>query len=211
MQGVRAAIVVCLLAGAARASTPDVFGLGSEESAVCGASAARVHDFSAGYYDPAGLTLVEKPEVSIDFAADGPDFEAEGRLWGGNLSMLCAVVGTPYLPRVQGGILFLEDVNEAAYRIERMLLQLHHAGILQRQRAIVLGDFSPTPSLPNDNGFDLGVVVGYLRSVLATPVLTGLPFGHGPRRVTLPIGAPGRLYVRAGQARLQFHRHPVLS
>ncbi len=154
---------------------------------------------------------IEKPEVSIDFAADGPDCEAEGRLWGGNLSMLCAVVGTPYLPRVQGGILFLEDVNEAAYRIERMLLQLHHAGILQRQRAVVLGDFSPTPSMPNDNGFDLSVVVGYLRSVMSTPVLTGLPFGHGQRRVTLPIGAPGRLYVRAGQARLQFHRHPVLS
>jgi muramoyltetrapeptide carboxypeptidase len=154
---------------------------------------------------------IEKPEVSIDFAADGPDLDAEGRLWGGNLSMLCAVLGTPYLPRVQGGILFLEDVNEAAYRIERMLLQLRQAGILQRQRAIVLGDFSPIPSLPNDNGFDLAVVVGYLRSVLTTPVLTGLPFGHGQRRVTLPIGAPGRLQVRAGQARLQFYRHPVLS
>jgi len=125
--------------------------------------------------------------------------------------MLCAVMGTPYLPRVQGGILFLEDVNEAAYRIERMLLQLLHAGILQRQRAVVLGDFTPTPSMPNDNGFDLSVVVGHLRSVLATPIVTGLPFGHGRRRVTLPIGAPGRLQLRAGQARLHFHRHPVLT
>jgi muramoyltetrapeptide carboxypeptidase len=154
---------------------------------------------------------IEKPEVSIEFAADGASCELEGQLWGGNLSMLCALVGTPYLPSVQGGILFLEDVNEAAYRIERMLLQLLHAGILQRQRVIVLGDFSPTPSLPNDNGFDLSIVVGYLRSVLAAPVVTGLPFGHGPRRVTLPIGAPGRLHVKAGQARLQFHGHPILS
>ena len=154
---------------------------------------------------------IEKPEVSIEFAADGPSCEVEGRLWGGNLSMLCAVVGTPYLPLVQGGILFLEDVNEAAYRIERMFLQLMHAGILQRQRAIVLGDFAPTPSLPNDNGFDLSVVVGYLRSVLTAPVVTGLPFGHGPRRVTLPIGAPGGLDVKAGRATLRFHRHPVLS
>ena len=154
---------------------------------------------------------IEKPEVSIEFTADGPSCEVEGRLWGGNLSMLCAVVGTPYLPLVQGGILFLEDVNEAAYRIERMFLQLMHAGILQRQRAIVLGDFSPTPSLPNDNGFDLSVVVGYLRSVLTAPVVTGLPFGHGPRRVTLPIGAPGGLDVKAGRATLRFHRHPVLS
>ena len=92
-----------------------------------------------------------------------------------------------------------------------MLLQLLHAGILQRQRAVVLGDFTPTPSMPNDNGFDLSVVVGHLRSVLATPIVTGLPFGHGRRRVTLPIGAPGRLQLRAGQARLHFHRHPVLT
>jgi muramoyltetrapeptide carboxypeptidase len=153
---------------------------------------------------------IEKPEVSVEFEAEGPDLDAQGRLWGGNLSMLCAVVGTPYLPRVQGGILFLEDVNEAAYRIERMLLQLLQAGILQRQRVLVLGDFSPTPVLPNDNGFDLSVVVKYLRSVLATPVLTGLPFGHGQRRLTLPIGAQGRLHVSAGRARLQFHGHPVL-
>jgi len=154
---------------------------------------------------------IEQPEVWIEFKTDGPDLDVRGRLWGGNLSMLCAVMGTPYLPRVQGGILFLEDVNEAAYRIERMLLQLLHAGILQRQRAVVLGDFTPTPSMPNDNGFDLSVVVGHLRSVLATPIVTGLPFGHGRRRVTLPIGAPGRLQLRAGQARLHFHRHPVLT
>jgi muramoyltetrapeptide carboxypeptidase len=157
------------------------------------------------------FAAIEQPEVWVEFASDGPDLDVRGRLWGGNLSMLCAVVGTPYLPRVQGGILFLEDVNEAAYRIERMLLQLLQAGILQRQRAIVLGDFSPIPSLPNDNGFDLSVVVQYLRSVMTTPVVTGLPFGHGPRRATLPIGAPGRLQIRAGRAGLQFHNHLVLS
>ncbi len=154
---------------------------------------------------------IEQPEVLIEFEAAGPDLEARGRLWGGNLSMLCSLLGTPYLPRVRGGILFLEDVNEAAYRIERMLLQLWHAGILQRQRAIVLGDFAPIPAMPNDNGFDLGTVVGHLRSVLDTPVVTGLPFGHGPSRVTLPIGAPGRLQVRSGRAGLRFSGHPVLG
>jgi muramoyltetrapeptide carboxypeptidase len=154
---------------------------------------------------------IEQREVSIEFATGAPDLDARGRLWGGNLSMLCAVLGTPYMPRVQGGILFLEDVNEAAYRIERMLLQLLQAGILQRQSAIVLGDFAPIPVLPNDNGFDLAAVLGHLRSVLSTPIVTGLPFGHGPRRVTLPIGAPGRLQVRADRATLQFRNHPVLS
>jgi muramoyltetrapeptide carboxypeptidase len=153
---------------------------------------------------------IERPEVAIEFAAQGPDADAQGRLWGGNLSMVCALVGTPFLPRVRGGILFLEDVNEAAYRVERMLLQLLQAGILARQRAIVLGDFAPMPALPNDNGFDLAAVVGHLRSRLAAPVVTGLPFGHGERRLTLPVGAAGRLQLRAGRARLEFRGHPVL-
>jgi len=154
---------------------------------------------------------IEQREVGFEFAADGPDVDVQGRLWGGNLSMLCSLVGTAYLPRVRGGILFLEDVNEAAYRIERMLLHLWHAGILQRQRAVLLGDFSPIPALPNDNGFDFQAVVNHLRSISSTPVITGLPFGHGHRRLTLPIGASGRLRVIAGLARLQFHRHPVLG
>lgn len=148
--------------------------------------------------------------VSLDFDSEGPTVDVQGQLWGGNLSMLCALAGTPYLPEVRGGILFLEDVNEAAYRVERMLLQLHQAGILSRQRAVVLGDFAPMPQLPNDNGFDLAAVVAHLRSVMQAPLICGLPFGHGTRRATLPIGAAGRLIVRAGGARLQFQGHPVL-
>ena len=154
---------------------------------------------------------IERPDVTIEFQADGPALDVQGQLWGGNLSMLCALVGTPYLPAVQGGILFLEDVNEAAYRVERMLLQLLHAGILQRQQAVVLGDFVPMPILPNDNGFDLTRVITHLRCVLDSPVVTGLPFGHGRRRATLPIGAAGRLRIQADRAQLQFHGHPVLK
>jgi muramoyltetrapeptide carboxypeptidase len=154
---------------------------------------------------------IERPDVTIEFQADGPALDVQGQLWGGNLSMLCALVGTPYLPAVEGGILFLEDVNEAAYRVERMLLQLLHAGILQRQQAVVLGDFLPIPILPNDNGFDLARAITHLRCVLASPVVTGLPFGHGRRRATLPIGAAGRLRIQADRAQLQFHGHPVLK
>jgi muramoyltetrapeptide carboxypeptidase len=154
---------------------------------------------------------VGQPVACVGFEGDGPDLDARGRLWGGNLTLTCAMLGTPYFPRVRGGILFLEDVNEAAYRIERMLLQLMHAGVLGRQRAIVLGDFAPVPALPNDNGFDLAAVVGHLRAQLDTPVFTGLPFGHGTRRVTLPIGAAGRLTARRGSIRLEFRGHPVLK
>jgi long-chain fatty acid transport protein len=71
VQGARLAFLICFAHASAHASTPDVFGLGSGESAVSGASAARVHDFSAGYYDPAGLTLVEKPEVSLGVVGFG--------------------------------------------------------------------------------------------------------------------------------------------
>jgi muramoyltetrapeptide carboxypeptidase len=153
------------------------------------------------------LTLAE---YRVQFDAEGPDCEVKGTLWGGNLALVAAAVGTPYLPRIRGGILFLEDVNEPAYRIERMLYQLLHAGVLGRCRAIVLGDFSPVPPQANDDGFDLGVVVRQLRAAAGVPIVTGLPFGHVPRKLTLPVGAAARLSIRDGQAALSFGGHPTL-
>ena len=61
---------------------------------------------------------------------------AKGMLWGGNLAMLCSMLGTPHFPKVKGGILFVEDVNEHPYRVERCLLQLHQAGVLGEQKAV---------------------------------------------------------------------------
>jgi len=151
----------------------------------------------------------------LHFAA-GPQTRApatldlRGRLWGGNLSMLCSLAGTPYLPRVRGGILFLEDVNEPFYRIERLLLQLLHVGVLARQKAIVLGDFAPVPVMPNDNGFDLMAIVDALAARCDTPIISGLPFGHGRQRVTLPVGARARLRLAGGEVALEFSGHPVL-
>lgn len=172
-------------------------------------------DFAAqeagGYTIDRFFEAINSDQVSVRFEGEGPEVDVRGTLWGGNLAMTCSLAGTPYLPRVRGGILFFEDVNEPAYRIERMLLQLEQAGVLGRQRAIVLGEFAPMPAMPNDNGFGLPSVVEHLRSRLAVPVVTGLPFGHGPRRATLPIGAPGRLSMRAGQGELQFRDHPALS
>lgn len=110
-------------------------------------------------------------------------------LWGGNLTVLCSLLGTPYLPAIQGGILFLEDVAEHPYRIERMLTQLLHAGVLAKQKAVVLGQFTDYKLVPHDRGFKLQSVVNWLRSQLKVPVLTGLPFGHVPTKVLLPVGA----------------------
>ncbi|MDZ7855551.1 LD-carboxypeptidase [Sphaerotilus sp.] len=125
---------------------------------------------------------------------DGLD--VKGTLWGGNLTVLCSLLGTPHWPKVKGGVLFVEDVNEHPYRVERMLLQLHQAGVLAAQKAIVLGDFSQWKKSPLDRGYHLKAMVAHLRSVCDTPVLTGLPFGHVPTKVTLPVGVKIELVVQ---------------
>ena len=114
--------------------------------------------------------------------------EGRGLLWGGNLAMVVSLLGTPHWPKVKGGVLFLEDVGEPPYRVERLLLQLHQAGVLQRQQMVLLGAFSGWRKSPLDRGYTLKTVVAHLRSVCSTPILTGLPFGHVPTKVTLPVG-----------------------
>jgi len=121
---------------------------------------------------------------------------ARGVLWGGNLAMLSTLLGTRHWPEVKGGVLFLEDVNEHPYRVERSLLQLHQAGVLARQKAIVLGAFSGWKPTPLDRGYNMKTVVAHMRTLLPkTPVLTGLPFGHVPTKVTLPMGQRVELLV----------------
>jgi muramoyltetrapeptide carboxypeptidase len=126
---------------------------------------------------------------------DSGALDVSGRLWGGNLAMVVHLLGTPYLPQVDGGILFVEDINEHPYRVERMLLQLLHAGVLARQRALVLGDFSGYRLSEYDNGYSFASMLAYLREVLPLPVVTGLPFGHVPEKATLVVGGQGRLCV----------------
>jgi muramoyltetrapeptide carboxypeptidase len=155
--------------------------------------------------------VLEQARYSIELTLDGPATDVSGRLWGGNLAIVVALIGTPYLPRVRGGILFVEDVNEPAYKLERMFYQLAHAGILQRQRAILLGDFEPITPMPNDNGFGLDGVVARLREIAGVPVLSGLPFGHTARKLTLPVGGRAHLVVRrGGSSVLELSRYPHL-
>jgi muramoyltetrapeptide carboxypeptidase len=129
-----------------------------------------------------------------------------GVLWGGNLSMVCALLGTPHWPRVRGGVLFLEDVNEHPYRIERCLLQLRQAGVMEAQKAVVLGAFTEYRKSPLDRGYSLRSAVDALRATTGTPVLTGLPFGHVPTKVCLPVGAAVDLVVE-GRAAFIGWRH----
>lgn len=126
----------------------------------------------------------------------------QGILWGGNLAMLTSLIGTPYLPPVNKGILWFEDVAEHPYKVERMLLQWLHAGLLQKQRAIIFAQFSSYKLTPHDKGFKLQTVIERLRSQLKIPVLTGLPFGHVPTKVCLPFGRQTRLMTEGRDALL---------
>jgi muramoyltetrapeptide carboxypeptidase len=135
-------------------------------------------------------------------------FVARGEVWGGNLAMIASLVGTPWLPRVRGGILYLEDVAEHPYRVERMLAQLLHAGILARQKAIVFGQFTNYRLVPHDRGYKLQTVVDWLRTQVKAAVFTGLPFGHVPTKIVLPVGAHVDMAVEGRDAFIVWgHRH----
>ena len=130
--------------------------------------------------------------------------DVKGILWGGNLAMITSLLGTPYFPKIKGGILFLEDVGEHPYRIERMLLQLLYAGVLQAQKAILLGHFTAFKLTPQDRGYKLKTVIDYIRAHCKVPILTGLPAGHVPTVLTLPIGQKTQLCVEGRNAFLVF-------
>ena len=171
---------------------------------------ACLDDLFSGQGEGAGWRLPRQKAVPTPSVPELPQELVidEALLWGGNLAVLCALLGTPFFPQVDGGILFLEDVAEHPYRIERMLTQLLHAGVLGRQQAIVLGQFTGYQRSPHDRGFTLQTVVHWLRRQLSqggkkpVPVLTGLPFGHVPTKVLLPVGAKTTLTLEARDALL---------
>ncbi|EJE50709.1 putative MccF-like protein (microcin C7 resistance) [Acidovorax sp. CF316] len=142
----------------------------------------------------------EKPDATTGKPAVPDIYVKSAQLWGGNLAVLASLVGTPYLPSVKGGILFLEDVNEHPYRIERLLTQLLHAGVLAQQKAVVLGQFNQFKLVPHDKGYKLQSVVDWLRTQIKAPVLTNLPFGHVETKVLLPVGATVSLSVEERDA-----------
>jgi len=136
---------------------------------------------------------------------------ATGMLWGGNLAILASLVGTPYLPPVEGGILYLEDVNEHPFRIERMIYQLHQSGMLGRQQAIVMGEFSGGRLSEYDNGYSLDAMIEQVRAVTGIPVVTGLQFGHIENLLTLPFGATGHLVATERGFTLKLSDYPHLA
>ncbi len=162
---------------------------------------ACFQDMVAGQGEGVGWSLPKRDVAASELCSQ--PVRLKGRtLWGGNLTVLASLLGTPYFPKIVGGILFLEDVGEHPYRIERMLTQLLHAGVLASQKAIVLGHFTEFQLIPHDKGFKLQAVVDWLRTCVKSPVLTQFPYGHVPTKVVFPIGLPTDLMVDERDAML---------
>jgi muramoyltetrapeptide carboxypeptidase len=127
---------------------------------------------------------------------------AEGPLAGGNLTLLQCLIGTPYFPELAGAILFLEDVGEELYRIDRVLAHLRLIGALRRLAGVVVGRFTEMKRSGGDGalGFD-EVLAGYFEP-LGIPVAYGFPVGHLDAQWTLPIGVRARLNADAGELEL---------
>ena len=161
------------------------FGRSDKEGGVDDVTSACFVEAMSGELEAIGF----RTEAGFDGLA------VRGTLWGGNLCVVNSLLATPHFPRIRGGILFLEDVNEHPYRIERNLLQLQQAGVLDAQKAIVLGAFTAWKASLNDRGYTLKTAIARVRAATKTPVLTGLPFGHVATKVCLPVGARAQLLV----------------
>lgn len=149
------------------------------------------------------VQALRERKTLLEFESDqSAELDLEGTLWGGNLAMICHLLGTDYFPNIEGGILFIEDIAEHPYRVERMLLQLHMAGVLAKQKAIVFGNFSAYRLAPQDNGYDFAAMLKFLRATISTPIITGLPFGHCDDKASLMQGSIAHLSVKDRQVTL---------
>jgi muramoyltetrapeptide carboxypeptidase len=129
--------------------------------------------------------------------------KAKGRLIGGNLTVLTALVGTPYMPDLTGAILFLEDVDEAEYRIDRMLTQLSLAGALGKAAGVVFGQCTDCRASDGSlSGFTLSEVLEHHLGKLGVPAFQGLEFGHIDNPFSLPVGVMAEMDAAAGTLRL---------
>lgn len=145
--------------------------------------------FRAVLMEPGPPGILPLPDDAMPTTITGG--VAEGPLLGGNLAMMAAMCGTRLQPDTRGAILFLEDVGEPAYRIDRMITQLRLAGVLDGIAGVALGEFTPPEADTADP--DLAAVLGELLEPLGVPVVYGLPFGHGRENWTLPLGVRARL------------------
>ena len=149
---------------------------------------------------PSKVGAIQFPDVPAAALVPG---RAAGRLLGGNLALLVSSMGTPYVPDLRGSILFIEDIGEEPYRIDRMLAQLRNARILPSCAAILGGQFTDCgPKDTTKPSLTLEEVLRDAARSAGRPFLAGLPFGHEARKMTIPVGIRAR--VDAGAGKLEY-------
>ena len=161
-------------------------------------------DFTKKYFTE---TLFNKKETEMLAPADSDFYTiskgvAQGELIGGNLTVFSQLIGTPYLPDMHGKLLFIEDINEEPYRIDRMLMQLKLSGILSQVNGMIIGEFRKCiPEEPEKSLTLKQVLQGHL-SDLNIPVFYGGKFGHIKDKWTLPIGIKAEMNANIGSLKL---------
>lgn len=156
----------------------------------------------------ADLTSKQLPAI---LAADKTQ-TLTGTIWGGNLSVVSALAGSEYLPRIDGGIVFLEDVGEQAYRIERMLYDLYLAGVFKHQQAIVFGSLTGTGEDSYDKRYDVAMVIRQLHRLTGLPIYNGMSFGHISKKHSFPLGATCQMTPKtSGGYQINFADYPIIE
>ena len=156
----------------------------------------------------AALTSEKLPTVLATSATQ----TITGTIWGGNLSVVSALAVSPYLPRIKGGIVFLEDVGEQTYRIERMLYDLYLAGVFKDQQAIVFGAITGTGEDSYDARYDISIVIQNLHELTGLPIYNGMRFGHIAQKQSFPLGATCEISVNTTSGyQLKFLDYPVIE
>ncbi|HEU5170293.1 MAG TPA: LD-carboxypeptidase [Gemmatimonadales bacterium] len=146
---------------------------------------------------PADVLLPRMPRIATIVGG-----RAEGPLIGGNLTLLQCLVGTPWQPAFDRALLFLEDVGEDLYRVDRVLSHLRLAGLLERLAGVVVGQFTDMKRATSDGGLGFDEVLASYFEPLGIPVAMGFPIGHVDDQWTMPIGVRARLDARAGEVEL---------
>jgi muramoyltetrapeptide carboxypeptidase len=152
----------------------------------------------AGLPLPAGVLVPRAPRIVRIHGG-----VAEGPLIGGNLTLLTALIGTKHFPDLDGGLLFLEDIGEDLYRVDRMLAQLRMVGAFDRLAGVIVGQFTDMTRGAGDGGaLGFDEVLATYFGPLGVPAAYGFPIGHVDDQWTLPIGVPARFDATAGEVTL---------
>jgi muramoyltetrapeptide carboxypeptidase len=156
------------------------------------------------------LSLQNHPGHPVTCIRSG---EAEGQLIGGNLSVLSSMIGTPYLPSLNDALLFLEDINEPAYRIDRMLSHLDNAALLASSKGVLLGQFGNEAENTKEENIRLQNIFSYYSKHAHTngPVMRGLSYGHIRNLMTIPVGARFRIRLSTTGDLSLGALHPVIE